>query len=79
MQWEKSELVQIFKEFLPEFVHEEKGKDLDQKCKMQRIFDITFSLLAIIFFFASIYYYLINPQMTGEGEILFFQKELEKI
>lgn len=30
-KWEKSELVQIFKEFLPEFVHEEKGKDLDQK------------------------------------------------
>lgn len=43
---------------------------------MQRIFDITFSLLAIIFFLPLFIIISLILKMTGEGEILFFQKRV---
>jgi hypothetical protein len=30
-EWNKVDLVQLFKELIPEFTHEEKGKSLDNK------------------------------------------------
>lgn len=45
---------------------------------MQRIFDISFSLLAILFLLPLFVVISLILKMTGEGEILFFQKRVGK-
>ena len=67
-------MVKIFQECVPNFQHENKGKDLDRGCRtVTRLFDIVFSGIALILMSPLFLPIIIALRLTGEGEIFYKQ------
>ena len=66
MNWSKNDLIALFQDILPESPHKETGKFLDRDETMQRLFDIIFSISALI---------MISPLLIISALILRFTGE----